>query len=46
MFPVPRLNAKPFRPTPRTASGEKIKMAASKKLTFASAKSVKDLLNR
>ncbi len=28
------------------AGGEKIKIAASKKLTFASAKSVKDLLNR
>ena len=27
------------------ASGEKIKIAASKKLTFSSAKSVKDLLN-
>ena len=28
------------------ANGEKIKIAASRKLTFSSAKSVKDLLNR
>ena len=35
----------PEREGRNPASGEKIKIAASRKLTFSSAKSVKDLLN-
>ena len=35
----------PEREGRNPANGEKIKIAASKKLTFSSAKSVKDLLN-
>ena len=41
-----KVKATPEREGRNPASGEKIKIAASKKLTFASAKSVKDLLNR
>ena len=41
-----KVKATPEREARNPASGEKIKIAASKKLTFASAKSVKDLLNR
>jgi DNA-binding protein HU-beta len=36
----------PEREGRNPANGEKIKIAASKKLTFSSAKLVKDLLNR
>ena len=41
-----KLKVTPEREGRNPASGEKIKIAASKKLTFSSAKSVKDLLNR
>jgi DNA-binding protein HU-beta len=41
-----KVRATPEREGRNPASGEKIKIAASKKLTFSSAKSVKDLLNR
>ena len=41
-----KVKATPEREGRDPASGEKIKIAASKKLTFSSAKSVKDLLNR
>ena len=40
-----KVKATPERKGRNPASGEKIKIAASKKLTFSSAKSVKDLLN-
>ena len=40
-----KVKATPEREGRNPASGEKIKIAASKKLTFSSAKSVKDLLN-
>jgi DNA-binding protein HU-beta len=41
-----KVRATPEREGRNPASGEKIMIAASKKLTFSSAKSVKDLLNR
>ncbi len=41
-----KVKTTPEREGRNPGSGEKIKIAASKKLTFASAKSVKDLLNR
>ena len=41
-----KVKTTPEREGRNPASGEKIKIAASNKLTFASAKSVKDLLNR
>jgi DNA-binding protein HU-beta len=41
-----KVKAAPEREGRNSANGEKIKIAASKKLTFSSAKSVKDLLNR
>ena len=41
-----KVKATPEREGRNPTSGEKIKIAASKKLTFASGKSVKDLLNR
>jgi DNA-binding protein HU-beta len=41
-----KVKATPEREGRNPANGEKIKIAASKKLTFSSAKSVKDLLNR
>jgi DNA-binding protein HU-beta len=41
-----KVKATPEREGRNPASGEKIKIAASKKLAFSSAKSVKDLLNR
>ena len=41
-----KLKVTPEREGRNPANGEKIKIAASKKLTFSSAKSVKDLLNR
>jgi DNA-binding protein HU-beta len=40
-----KVKATPEREGRNPASGEKIKIVASKKLTFSSAKSVKDLLN-
>jgi DNA-binding protein HU-beta len=40
-----KVKATPEREGRNPASGEKIKIAASKKLAFSSAKSVKDLLN-
>ena len=40
-----KVKATPEREGRNPASGERIKIAASKKLTFSSAKSVKDLLN-
>src|SRR5208283_3406177 len=40
-----KVKVTPEREGRNPASGEKIKIAASKKLTFSSAKSVKDLLN-
>jgi DNA-binding protein HU-beta len=40
-----KVKATPEREGRNPASGEKIKIAASRKLTFSSAKSVKDLLN-
>ena len=40
-----KVKATPEREGRNPASGEKIKIGASKKLTFSSAKSVKDLLN-
>ena len=40
-----KVKATPEREGRNPASGEKIKIAASKKLTFSSAKSVKDVLN-
>ena len=40
-----KVKATPEREGRNPANGEKIKIAASKKLTFSSAKSVKDLLN-
>ena len=40
-----RVKVTPEREGRNPASGEKIKIAASKKLIFSSAKSVKDLLN-
>ena len=40
-----KLKVTPEREGRNPANGEKIKIAASKKLTFSSAKSVKDLLN-
>ena len=40
-----KVKATPEREGRNPASGEKIKIAVSKKLTFSSAKSVKDLLN-
>jgi DNA-binding protein HU-beta len=40
-----KVKATPEREGRNPGSGEKIKIAASKKLTFSSAKSVKDLLN-
>jgi DNA-binding protein HU-beta len=40
-----KVRATPEREGRNPANGEKIKIAASKKLTFSSAKSVKDLLN-
>ena len=40
-----KVKATPQREGRNSANGEKIKIAASKKLTFSSAKSVKDLLN-
>src|SRR5208282_1332624 len=40
-----KVKVTPDREGRNPASGEKIKIAASKKLTFSSAKSVKDLLN-
>jgi DNA-binding protein HU-beta len=40
-----KVKSKPERDGRNPASGEKIKIAASKKLAFSSAKSVKDLLN-
>ena len=41
-----KVKATPEREGRNPANGEKIKIAASKKLTFSSAKSVKDPLNR
>ncbi len=41
-----KVKAKPEREGRIPANGDKIKIAASKKLTFSSAKSVKDHLNR
>jgi len=41
-----KVKVTPEREGRNPASGEKIKIAASKKLTFSAAKSVKDLLNR
>jgi DNA-binding protein HU-beta len=41
-----KVKVTPEREGRNPASGEKIKIAASKKLTFSSAKSIKDLLNR
>jgi DNA-binding protein HU-beta len=41
-----KVEATPEREGRNPANGEKIKIAASKKLTFSSAKSVKHLLNR
>ena len=41
-----KVKTTPEREGRNPGSGEKIKIAASKKLTFAPAKSVKDLLNR
>jgi DNA-binding protein HU-beta len=41
-----KVKATPEREGRNPANGEKIKIAASKNLTFSSAKSVKDLLNR
>ena len=41
-----KVKATPEREGRNPANGEKIKIAASKKLTFSPAKSVKDLLNR
>ena len=41
-----KVKATPEREGRNPASGEKIKIAASKKLTFSSAKLVKDTLNR
>jgi DNA-binding protein HU-beta len=41
-----KVRATPEREGRNPANGEKIKIAASRKLTFSSAKSVKDLLNR
>jgi DNA-binding protein HU-beta len=41
-----KVKATPEREGRNPANGEKIKIAASKKLTFSSAKLVKDLLNR
>ncbi len=41
-----KVKTTPEREGRNPGSGEKIRIAASKKLTFASAKSVKDLLNR
>jgi DNA-binding protein HU-beta len=40
-----KVKATPEREGRNPASGEKIKIAASRKLTFSPAKSVKDLLN-
>jgi DNA-binding protein HU-beta len=40
-----KVRATPQREGRNPTNGEKIKIAASKKLTFSSAKSVKDLLN-
>ena len=40
-----KVKATPEREGRNPANGEKIKIAASKKLTFSPAKSVKDLLN-
>jgi DNA-binding protein HU-beta len=40
-----KVKATPEREGRNPASGEKIKIAASKKLTFSSAKTVKDILN-
>jgi len=40
-----KVRATPEREGRNPATGEKIKIAASRKLTFSSAKSVKDLLN-
>jgi DNA-binding protein HU-beta len=40
-----KVKATPEREGRNPANGEKIKIAASRKLTFSSAKSVKDLLN-
>jgi DNA-binding protein HU-beta len=40
-----KVKATPEREGRNPASGKKIKIAASRKLTFSSAKSVKDLLN-
>jgi len=40
-----KVKATPQREGRNPANGEKIKIAASKKLTFSSAKSVKNLLN-
>src|ERR1700733_8374195 len=40
-----KVKATPEREGRNPANGEKIKIAASKKLTFSTAKSVKDLLN-
>ena len=40
-----KVKATPEREGRNPASGEKIKIAASRKLTFSSAKSVKDILN-
>ena len=41
-----KVRATPEREGRNPSSGEKIKIAASKKLTFSPAKSVKDFLNR
>ena len=41
-----KVKTTPEREGRNPASGENIKIAASKKLTFAASKSVKDLLNR
>ena len=41
-----KVKVTPEREGRNPASGERIKIAASKKLTFSSAKSVKDQLNR
>ena len=41
-----KVKATPEREGRNPANGEKIKIAASKKLTFSPAKSVKDFLNR
>jgi DNA-binding protein HU-beta len=40
-----KVKATPEREGRNPANGEKIKIAASRKLTFSSAKSVKDILN-